>query len=398
MINREAKDLIEAIRLQKLRALEYLLDHLEDKGESDIAVAIEILEDVYVRKEKSEMFEQNKNYDPSSKFSLNSEEILKSFCSFLDVWVYNQLSTNISFCFLSTNSIAKERQTERSRNLKINFPSEKILEVLATGNDEKIKEVSCFVKSIVTDYYQKNFIDETSTLNVLDSMDLDSWNGFLSQIKWIFGYKSVEEINKSLIEKIKNCRYYSKFHHGKEEDIKAKLLEVIEQKSIKEDYVFRLVNKSDIKLQFSYSELENQNLTQDDVYLLWTTIEKPDDFRNLGEKILAVCPSYNSKKLKNLERKASIAKIEENKLRNSPKYLALKYRVYDYCANALLDMIDGKSTFTEAEINIIISAIDKECVEQFKELKKDFDYGIKRNTIILELFVEFIDSCYLAFD
>lgn len=75
MIDREASALIEALRLQKLRAIEYLLININANSEKNVAVAIELYEDVYQKNEEVEIFEQNKNYDPKSKFTLNSDEI-----------------------------------------------------------------------------------------------------------------------------------------------------------------------------------------------------------------------------------------------------------------------------------------------------------------------------------
>ncbi len=142
MLNREAKEPIGGFRLQKLRAVEHILDHLESYPNEDIAVAIEILEDVYIVKNSGESFEQNKNYDPDSKFSLNSEEVLNSLCSFIDIWIDNQLSNAISFCFLSTNSIAKEKTTKRITKLNITLPKTKIIEELASDDNNRIKKVS----------------------------------------------------------------------------------------------------------------------------------------------------------------------------------------------------------------------------------------------------------------
>lgn len=56
MINREASGLIEALRLQKLRAIDYLLTNINSNPEKNVAVAIELYEDVYQKNEDGEIF------------------------------------------------------------------------------------------------------------------------------------------------------------------------------------------------------------------------------------------------------------------------------------------------------------------------------------------------------
>ncbi len=153
MIDREASGLIEALRLQKLRAIEYLLKNINANADKNVAVAIELYEDVYQRNEDGEIFEQNKNYDPNSKFTLNSDEILKSFCSFIDIWVHNEFSPDIRFCFLSTNSIGKEGTSARTKKTGITLPEESLLEELSSTDEKRIGNISQVVKDLVCDYY-----------------------------------------------------------------------------------------------------------------------------------------------------------------------------------------------------------------------------------------------------
>lgn len=400
-INREAGDLYKALRLQKLRAIIYILEYIELNPNKDIAVAVEILEDVYVRTEDSQTFEQDKDYDPNSTFTINSEEILKSLCSFLDIWIHNQLSSKISFCFLTTNNYSKERTSKLSKEAKIVFPVTKILEELSSLQNERIKNVVVIVKKIITLYYKENYPLETQNIDIIENLDDDLWVDFFTQIKWIFGYQNIEETESDVLAKIKNCYYYNHYgSSGREEQIKTNLIDLIEKKTYKADKIFKLLVLSDVKLQFAENNNLNPNLNEDSVYKLWKTIDKPNDTRNLREKILSVCPNFDKKKLESLERQASIAKVEEETLKNSPKYLSLKFRVYNFCENNLNDILKSEESreFSFEELMIIINKINNECVNEFEVLKVDYDYGIKRNSIILELFIEFIDSCYLAFD
>ena len=401
MVNREARGLFEALRLQKLRAINYLLDHIKENPEKDIAVAVEIFEDVYVITPDNEIFEQNKNYDEDSKFTLNSPEILKSLCSFLDIWFYNQLSNKISFCFVSTNSVAKEGKTERAERLEVEFPKEQILTVLRSGDKNEIEKIASTIQKIITDFYKANYKEEKQNIELLDKLSANDWTDFLLQIDWVFEYSSLENLDKEVSEKIKDCTYYSAYQNkGLEEVIKARLLELIETYRLKEDRVFQLVRNSDVHLQFINSLLANKELSQDEVHKLWESIDKPSDFRNLEDKILSVCPSFSKERLNQLNRKAAIAKVEENSVKNSMQYLSLKYRVFTFCEEQLYNVTlkKTKREFTEEEINNILEDVNSKCISEFEALKKEYNYGVERNSIILELFIEFIDSCYLAFD
>lgn len=401
MIDREASGLIEALRLQKLRALQYLLININSDPNKNVAVAIELYEDVYQKNEEGEIFEQDKNYDPTTTFTLNSEEILKSFSSFIDIWVYNELSPDIKFCFLSTNSIGKEITSGRVKKTGVTLPKESLLAELASAESIKIENVAQIVKDLVFDFYKEKYPDEESTIDFLSKLQLQEWCKFLQQITWLFGFPEIIEIEESVLEKIKGCSYYSSIDNdNQEETIKAKLMELIEKKSITKDRLFKLVHKSDVELCFKNSVYNRKSLQIDEVHLLWNTIDKPTDFRNLNDKILKVCPSFNLERLKQLNRLAAIAKVFESNYSNSSKYLALKYRVFTFCEAQLFSKTLNKTgiIFTEQEIESIIAEINAECIKEFEDLKKDFTYGVDRNSVIIELFIEFIDSCYLAFD
>jgi hypothetical protein len=396
MIDREAAGLIEALRLQKLRALEYLLLNINANPNKNVAVAIELYEDVYQKNEEGEIFEQDKNYDRTSKFTLNSEEILKSFCSFIDIWTYNEFSPDLKFCFLSTNSIGKEGTSARTKKLKVTLPTQSLLDELASSDPDRIRAVADIVKDLVFDFYQENYPEEKSTIGFLRNLQLEVWIKFLQQITWLFGFPEISKIEESVIQKIKGCSYYSSIDNdNQEETIKAKLMELIERKSIIKDRLFKLVQKADVQLTFQNSVYNFKSLKIDDVHLLWDTIDKPTDFRNLNDKILHVCPNFSQERLKQLNRHAAIAKVFESNHKNSSKYLALKYRVFNFCETQLFSKTSNKTqtVFTEEQIESIIKEINSDCIKEFEDLKRDFTYGIERNSVIIELFIEFIDSC-----
>jgi len=228
------------------------------------------------------------------------------------------------------------------------------------------------------------------------------WIKFLKQIKWIFGYPEIDSLELSVKTKISDYELFSLYRNrGTEDIIKSRLLDIIEHKTINSDKLFKLIQVADVRNAFLEVIDPSQEVSGvDEVYKLWETIEKPNDSRNLSEKILSVCPEFDKIKISIYERKASMAKVEERRLKNSPKYLALKYRVFEYCYENLYNKISKKeeTNFDKEELISTIEAISNGCISEFNELKKDYDYGKQRESIIMELFIEFIDSCYLAFD
>ena len=272
MLKRDTPILFEALRLQKLRAVLHVLNHLESKPDEEIAVAIEILEDVYIVEEGKESFEQNKNYDSDSSFTLNSKEILNSFCSFIDIWVEYELSPVMHFCFLSTGGIAKENSTERIKKLGVTLPEEKILEELSSNDQNRICKIAKVSKAIIFDYYKEKYsthADTQKTISILPSITDETWLGFLMQIEWIFGHIEVEELEKIVSEKIKLSPLYSRYENKEQvETIKSGLLDLIEKKTLSKHKFFRLVQKDEVELRFSNATYQKNQLRQDDVHEL----------------------------------------------------------------------------------------------------------------------------------
>src|SRR3569833_897702 len=80
-INREASDKTKGFRLQKIRVIEYMLDGIATCPKPLFYSAIEHIEGIYVKDRSNdgdETLEENKNYDPGSKFTFNSHEILNT--------------------------------------------------------------------------------------------------------------------------------------------------------------------------------------------------------------------------------------------------------------------------------------------------------------------------------
>lgn len=85
-IDRGASDATKGFRLQKLRAINLMLDLYNLGQATTFYSAVEYTEDVYLayadRDCSEEYFEEDKNYDAETGFSLNSHEVKNSLVSF----------------------------------------------------------------------------------------------------------------------------------------------------------------------------------------------------------------------------------------------------------------------------------------------------------------------------
>ena len=85
-INREASEKTKGFRLQKLRAVQFMLEEVNLKSKSIFYTAIENIEDVSHTVLEDEgvknYFEEDKNYQKTSKFTISSHAVKNSSISF----------------------------------------------------------------------------------------------------------------------------------------------------------------------------------------------------------------------------------------------------------------------------------------------------------------------------
>ena len=121
-------------RLQRLRAALFLVEATKLGNATVFYAAVEFEGDVHrasADSSKSEEYhEENKNYDPNVKFTMNSEEVLNFLVTACDCWIGKSLSKQVKFGFYTPNKFAKENRTARSAELGIEWPNEALLQSL----------------------------------------------------------------------------------------------------------------------------------------------------------------------------------------------------------------------------------------------------------------------------
>ncbi len=401
-ISREAADKTKGFRLQKIRAIKLMLESIENNDNAYFYTAIEVIEDISHTTESAdsseEYFEEDKNYNISSNFTIFSDEVKNTLVSFFDIYVNKwKLSEEINLGFYTTSGIGKERKTKLDCGQKITLPKKPVLECLS-DNDLITDDIVLIVKAVVMEEYSKQYKDKKvdGHIQKLRTISLEDFKSFLKKIKWNFGEEDDIQLKSTVISLIKNSRLHNTRVVNKEEFIFSMLMEKIDEKQNLKNHTARFVHSAEVKLVFKEAESEEADHSTDPTWVDIQALENEiDDKRNLSEKILAVCPDYSPRKLGHLARIASRAKTEQ--LAGNKSYLSLKYRTFEACSQYFFDN-DYPCASSSSEVDGIIKDLNQVSAEHIAELKKDYDYTISNQKVIDGVVMDLFDSCFIAFD
>jgi hypothetical protein len=128
----------------------------------------------------------------------------------------------------------------------------------------------------------------------------------------------------------------------------------------------------------------------------WATTIK-SDFRNLKEKIKAVCTTMPPEELILLSNAVTSSKYDQQE-HNEREIAALKFQVFSICQSSLLDIVDSFEELEPTDIDYIIGLFTEETSKQLEECSKDFKYPFTNKVHIRRLILDLINECYLSFD
>lgn len=409
-INTEADSLKKGLYLQKLRAMYRLLVALE-KGLCAVMCTIEYVDDTFELDNTGgraiSTAEQNKSY--SKKFSLNSEEVLKSLRIFFDNWrEHVRYSKEIKFVFYTNTSIAKENSTKKIRELSLDLPNEPILSLLQKG--EYLNCLSVF-KVLFKDYYIQQHLSNLTkeekennhiqnykfTINSLTDVD---WIKFLKLIEWEF--EKPDENQLSDLCKNKIVQLCSKLNINKRnaDTIFREIIAMLEEKSFSEDFLEKVVHVAEIELMFKkYVDIVEEKQLLDPMHQKWDNIDITD-MRDLNSKILDVCKEYDDD-IEDLMEEYIDGKYEQSQYYNKEAIKAYNYRIYKICKKMIKKKIreqyfDNCST---VEIDTLIKFLTDECYEMVEDKVKTYEtIPFKDKDMVRKSILILIEQCYLAFD
>ena len=396
LINREAHDKTKGFRLQKLRAVELMIDSSTLK-DCVMFWAIEYQEDVYQNSESGELIEEDKSYADDSAFTFNSSEVRKALVSFVDLWIRSSYSEILIFNFYSTNKKGKERRTKVQTENNFEFPEGKLLDLAmeAELSDDFLK---CATQ-IVLEEYESQYGKGKGNYKALSLWDMDTWKNFFSKINWLFEQPDEVTLNETVLTKIKDCKWFSHaFHCDMEDFIKSKLIDLLDERQVKIDYFQRTISKADVQLVFEKAKSRHSIEKEDPIWEMWSGISTPTDKRNVSEKLLAKWSDLTPSEIAKIARKAVEGGIERRSYESDKNFMAFRYRIYSCCQDKMDEILNRKGNIVEYSHVDCLNELIEEAKSKIEDLSKTFSYGFDSETLINNIILELVDNCYLAFD
>ncbi len=402
--NREAGEKQKGFRLQKLRAIELLLDRMEQKGRISVCAATEFKDDVYYKEVLADgtvkiYTEGDKNYDPEKAFSFSAKEVRNSVVILIDCWLEFNMSDTVFFGFYTNIKIAKEYNVARIKELKITLPDKPMLQLLSERNYKKPNLLEA-AKKILLDEYKSQYDINSRNYKLISKWTNKQWIDFFDRIDWKFEQADDKELEKRILEKVRNCSIDSvSIMPGKERMVLALLEHEFEVKQSVQDHFGRLVTVDFLESTI-LKVAANVAKKSDPVYKLWNEIDEPVDKRNLSMKIEAVCKQYSKKRIGLLARRAMIAKIELEQTHHEFSS-AFRFRLYSACEEKLYELIDGNEGYSELDVqtvNVWFDTLYTHGIELIKSIKEDYSYELQNSDLICNTILELFDACYLSFE
>lgn len=395
-IGRDASDSNKGLRLQKLRALEVLLQECARSEAIQAYATIEAHGDVTctsaTHHDTATYSEENKNYVDSS-LSLMSHPVLNTLVNFVDTWVQWKFSSTLRFGFYATANIAKEHNTKRTKELGFVFPERPIL-MLLQHPDAAVVPI---VKAAVLDEYETQYSGRRGGyLQDLRSWGDATWLDFLRRIHWSFGGGDHVEAERRAIAAIQRSPNYTNHHIGREPLLLATLLELLERKHLASDYAQKFVHASDVRAAFQDVAASPVRLL-DPTWSEWDRLPPPVDRRNIEEKILHRCPTIAARVIENYQRKTAAAHAELRDFAHDRAVQALQFQVYDECLDQL-GTLKGTAQLSQDTLESTIEQLVSSSIARVKERSRSYGFALQNDVTIRGIVLALLDRCFLSLD
>ncbi|MGD0591485.1 MAG: hypothetical protein ABSA44_11935 [Bacteroidota bacterium] len=401
-IDREAHDKVKGFRFQKLRAVSLMLKAMREAESSYIYCAIENIGDLHLHTASTEIvkeyIEEDKDYADKTSFSLNSDQVLNTIVYFIDAWHTFNLSSTLYFGFCTTANIAKENRTKRLIKLNINLPNESLLQLLvdhAPLNDVCLAAIKSIVIAAYKDEYATH--DKNGNLDSINKWSDSTWREFFSKITWYIGEKDEIELEKELVEELKQCSFYNYRLDGKEGHVISLLVDEFDKSQNKKNYSDRFVHASAIKLIAKQIE-SGEYFLPDPAWKMWKDIAPPTDKRNLIDKVHSVAIEFDKNRLDGWCRSVALSRFEQDSLRHDKSIMSLRYRIFESCHDKLLGITKNKQNYSSEELAHCLEDLVRDAEQHIAKLKPDYKYSLSNTQTIHDMILELIDSCFLSFD
>src|SRR5262249_54448095 len=151
---------------------------------------------------------------------------------FCDLWVeYGVKSKEVYLGFYTTKGIGQEQKTDFIKVAGLTLPDKPILQLLQEKKFDHPHLLST-CKGIVLNEYKAQYASKNNSgfLTDLEKMTDNDWKKLFLAIDWKFGEADEDELSKSLIERIKKCKFFNHTLIGKEAIILSRMMDVIDEK------------------------------------------------------------------------------------------------------------------------------------------------------------------------
>ncbi|HDR8418587.1 TPA: hypothetical protein QC286_006135, partial [Bacillus cereus] len=364
LINRDASGTYKGYRYQKVRLAKKTLELIKENPKVNIVAIPEYKDDGYlVGKNGEQILEQNKEY--STNFTFNNEEIRKSIVNYLDNYFDLDKDPYLRFVFHTNVEYAKERKSNLLNSLNLKPLDKPVIEYLIKKNFNA--QVVEFVSKIIMETYreQYNIVEEKRETykgfyEEITNMNGEDWIKFLKQITFQFGEPNLEELIVELDSEIKECDFYSLDHVNREQEIRNGLLEKIDGRMAEKHVTQKILNFETVRNVFLEVGSKGNSLNIDELHTYWIEVyeelEDEKKFRNLREKIEAVCSDFRDKTMKRYNREATTVRDEIKKY-DKRQIHALRFRVYESMEKYFDEEFIYKKSYTYDELNSKIKGL-----------------------------------------
>lgn len=400
VISREAGDKTKGFRFQKLRAAIRFLTRAEANRNGLVHCAMELLEDSVLIDGSDKALitgEENKFY--GSGLSFNSSAIKNTLVAFLDLYFTFQRSSDLKLGIYASATVANERISAEVRaalGLEAKQAPYGILKKLVDEQaltPEELRIAFALTKSEYEDQYKNN---KGGFFPLLQSMPLEEFDTFLKNMDWSISNETNETLEEDALHAIRNSRYFNYRHKGLENYLLASLLNELEKRSGKPSPTDRLLNTDTLRNIFNEMLLGSavETRVDDPACEKWDGVST-NDFRNLQEKILAVCPNFSTAKLKTLARVCGLARSVEPEGQREMK--GMLRRILDVCETELLSM-SSQASMTEKEVLDAIDHLSKVAENHLASLRGTYRYRARDHHSVKGAVLTLFDDCFLALD
>lgn len=383
-----------AFKVQSLYALEILLKIVDDsttKNQNHF-VGLEVIEDVAHLAGNVKLV-QIKDYDEKGSFTLNTEEVKKSFCNYLKVWLSMPFEDRIHFIFAFSCTIGTEKSlTDIATKLNCPKPDRSLLEKV---RDNDFTDDDCkIIKQILKTYLEENKDDFHTRI---DDIELSDFRIFLHAIHVKDKSPRYEKLKETLVHKVALIIQQKSTYTP--EAIVHDLVQKLEERQTKDRYFDRCMGNHELEKYFYELTTKSDEVIDPD----WSAMDGleadgPDDMRNLKEKILAVFPTAGSGFLKRMNMQLSSGKAANLGFKTDQRYRALKYKVYKKSYSKLLEIQAAVDINDEKKINSALNDMVSVIETSLKEWMVDFKYPVTNKDSLEAMILDLIDSCFLKFE